>query len=229
MRRGKSRGRVNIRRAPSSPAPSTSAGISASAPTSRCNRARLSTSQPAKISTAPLTSTPGQASRQRPARASSRHLTACSTPAQNPAKQSSRATTGCGPGQDNVNLRVSKIWGFGHEKGQSGASSYGHDGGAGGATAGPALSVPTRGGIFGQSTTTSNRYNVTLGMSIRNLLNHNNPGPIIGDKASPLFGPLQSNARHAKRRRLLGERQQQKAGTSLRAVVKQPCRPGLRH
>jgi hypothetical protein len=70
---------------------------------------------------------------------------------------------------------------------------------------------------------------VTLGMSIRNLLNHNNPGPIIGDIASPLFGPLQSNARHAKRRRLLGERQQQKAGTSLRAIVKQPCRPGLRH
>ena len=27
-----------------------------------------------------------------------------------------------------------------------------------------------------------------LGMSIRNLLNHNNPGPIIGDIASPLFG-----------------------------------------
>jgi hypothetical protein len=95
---------------------------------------------------------------------------------------------GRGPGQENVNLRVSKSWGFGHEKGQSGAASYGHDGGGGGATAGPALSVPTRGGIFGQSTTTSSRYNVTLGMSIRNLLNHNNPGPIIGDIASPLFG-----------------------------------------
>ena len=95
---------------------------------------------------------------------------------------------GRGPGQDNVNLRVSKIWAFGHEKGQSGAASYGHDGGGGGAAAGPALSVPTRGGIFGQSTTTSSRYNVSLGMSIRNLLNHTNPGPIIGDIASPLFG-----------------------------------------
>jgi hypothetical protein len=93
---------------------------------------------------------------------------------------------GRGPGQEMVSLRVSKIWGFGHEKGQSGAASYGHDGG-GGATAGPALTVPTR-GVLGSSTTTSSRYNVSLGMSVRNLLNHNNPGPIIGNIASPLFG-----------------------------------------
>jgi hypothetical protein len=36
--------------------------------------------------------------------------------------------------------------------------------------------------------TTSRRYNLTLSMSIRNLLNHNNPGPIIGNITSPLFG-----------------------------------------
>ena len=50
---------------------------------------------------------------------------------------------GRGPGQENVNLRVSKIWGFGHEKGQSGVSSYPHDGG--GWRGGPALSVPVAG------------------------------------------------------------------------------------
>jgi hypothetical protein len=93
---------------------------------------------------------------------------------------------GRGPGQKMVNLRVNKTWGFGHEKGESGAASYSHDGG-GGATSGPALSVPAK-GILGTSTNTSSRYNVSLGMSVRNLLNHNNPGPIIGDIASPLFG-----------------------------------------
>ena len=34
----------------------------------------------------------------------------------------------------------------------------------------------------------SRRFNVTLGMSVRNLLNHNNPGTIIGNITSPLFG-----------------------------------------
>ena len=35
---------------------------------------------------------------------------------------------------------------------------------------------------------TSHRFNLSIGMSIRNLLNHNNPGPIIGNITSPLFG-----------------------------------------
>lgn len=93
---------------------------------------------------------------------------------------------GRGPGQEMVNLRISKSWGFGHEKGPSGSASYSHDGG-GGASGGPALAVPTR-GVSGQNATTPSRYNFSLGMSIRNLLNHNNPGPIIGNITSPLFG-----------------------------------------
>jgi hypothetical protein len=32
------------------------------------------------------------------------------------------------------------------------------------------------------------RYNLNLSLAIRNLLNHNNPGPIIGNITSPLFG-----------------------------------------
>ena len=43
------------------------------------------------------------------------------------------------------------------------------------------------GGIFG-APSTSHRYNLTISMSARNLLNHNNPGPIIGAITSPLFG-----------------------------------------
>jgi hypothetical protein len=42
-------------------------------------------------------------------------------------------------------------------------------------------------GLFSPPTT-SRRYNLSIGMSARNLLNHNNPGPIIGSLASPLFG-----------------------------------------
>ena len=34
----------------------------------------------------------------------------------------------------------------------------------------------------------SRRYSLSLGLSARNLLNHNNPGPIIGNITSPLFG-----------------------------------------
>lgn len=43
------------------------------------------------------------------------------------------------------------------------------------------------GGIFGDSST-SKRYNLTLSVSARNLLNHTNPGTPIGNLSSPLFG-----------------------------------------
>ena len=42
-------------------------------------------------------------------------------------------------------------------------------------------------GIIG-SPTTSRRFNLSIGLSIRNLLNHTNPGPIVGNIASPYFG-----------------------------------------
>ena len=38
------------------------------------------------------------------------------------------------------------------------------------------------------SPNTKRRYNLTIGMSARNVLNHTNPGPIIGNISSPLFG-----------------------------------------
>jgi len=89
---------------------------------------------------------------------------------------------GRGPGQIAMNLRVGKAFGFGRERG-------------GGKTAdalslsNPAQAATGRGlgGLIG-APSSSQRYNLTVSMSIRNLLNHNNPGPINGDITSPLFG-----------------------------------------
>jgi hypothetical protein len=45
------------------------------------------------------------------------------------------------------------------------------------------------GGAQGGGTPSVNRrYALTISMQIRNLTNHNNPGPIIGNIQSPLFG-----------------------------------------
>ena len=44
-----------------------------------------------------------------------------------------------------------------------------------------------RGGLIG-SPSTAHRFNLSIGLSIRNLLNHTNPGPIVGNITSPYFG-----------------------------------------
>lgn len=67
---------------------------------------------------------------------------------------------GRGPGSVQFNLRFSKTIGFGPVKAPAGASA-------------------TRG---------ESRYGLVFTLQMRNLLNHNNPGPIIGNIASPLFG-----------------------------------------
>ena len=91
---------------------------------------------------------------------------------------------GNGPGMAMLNLRVGKTWGFGPEKGGVGDIRASRNAGA----SGPALTAPRgNGGMFG-SPATSRKYNVTLAMSARNLLNHFNQGPIIGNILSPLFG-----------------------------------------
>jgi hypothetical protein len=71
---------------------------------------------------------------------------------------------GRGPGQMSVNLRVAKTFGFGAESGS--------------ARKGSGIFVAPR----------DRRYNLIISMSMRNLLNHTNPGPIIGNITSPLFG-----------------------------------------
>jgi len=82
-----------------------------------------------------------------------------------PGEKTLGRNSGRGPFQIMANLRISKTWGFGAEKAQSGAAT------------------PS---VF--SNPASRRFNLTLGMSARNLLNHNNPGPIIGNITSLLFG-----------------------------------------
>ncbi len=71
---------------------------------------------------------------------------------------------GRGPFQIQTNLRVTKTWSFGAE------------------------TSPAAGGGSVFANPAGRRYNLSVAMSARNLLNHNNPGPIIGNIMSPLFG-----------------------------------------
>ena len=72
---------------------------------------------------------------------------------------------GRGPDLVNVNVRLTKTWGLGPEKDAVGSSH----------------------GLFSNSPATR-RYNVSIAMSTQNIINHNNPGPIVGNVESPLFG-----------------------------------------
>ena len=92
---------------------------------------------------------------------------------------------GRGPGQIAMNLRVAKTIGFGPLKeGAKASSGQAASGGMANAQA------ATGGGIRNVigSPTSDHRFNLILSMSIRNLLNHTNPGPINGNITSPLFG-----------------------------------------
>ena len=91
---------------------------------------------------------------------------------------------GRGPGMVMFNLRVAKTFTFGTSSEPS---------------SGPAIALPgdgrrQGGGVFSQGSltpaavSTGRKYNLTFSMSMRNLLNHNNPGAIIGNITSPLFG-----------------------------------------
>jgi hypothetical protein len=90
---------------------------------------------------------------------------------------------GRGPGSVMLNARISKIFTFGPKS--EGSIS------AGGVNRG-------NGGVFsGQTSTavaTKKRYNLAVSMQFRNLLNHTNPGPIIGNITSPQFGLANQSA-----------------------------------
>jgi hypothetical protein len=89
---------------------------------------------------------------------------------------------GRGPGSVALNMRIGKTWGFGSERGKSKVADT---------PSGPARppgSPGNGGGITGGVASTRQRYNLTVSLSMRNLTNHNNPGPIIGNITSPLFG-----------------------------------------
>ena len=88
---------------------------------------------------------------------------------------------GRGPGSVYLNLRVAKTIAFGPAK-EGGAATVntGDRHLSGGAFGGGARGTA--------SVATNRRFNLTISMSVRNLLNHNNPGPIVGNIGSPLFG-----------------------------------------
>jgi hypothetical protein len=86
-------------------------------------------------------------------------------PNPSPGEQLIGRNAGRGPALVTVNLRVAKTWPFGAERGGA---------------------APASGGVF--SNPAGRHYNISLGMSVRNLLNHTNVGPIDGNITSPLFG-----------------------------------------
>ncbi len=90
---------------------------------------------------------------------------------------------GRGPGAIMLNWRIAKTIPFGvvRERAATPATRLPGDGQAqtAGVFSGASASGPSA---------ASKRYGLTLQLSIRNILNHNNPGPINGNITSPLFG-----------------------------------------
>ena len=100
-----------------------------------------------------------------------------------------------GPMQFTFNLRLSKTFAFGPEKKGAGAGGGPGGGGGGRGPGGPGGGLGGRGltgaggggGMFGGAPT-NRRYNLTFGVSARNLFNRVNLATPIGDLQSPLFG-----------------------------------------
>jgi len=110
---------------------------------------------------------------------------------------------GRSPGNISLNLRLAKTFGFGGSRESSARNNQnlggggppggggrgpggGGPGGPGGGFAGGPGGGP--GAFFRGGGSTGKRYNLTLSVQARNLLNHVNPGPINGIITSPLFG-----------------------------------------
>ena len=101
---------------------------------------------------------------------------------------------GRGPGLFSVDLRVARTFGLGHLKNRTNRNAS--NAGSGAAPAAPAPGPAGRGGISGfenmnsggGGSSSERRYSLTASVSARNIFNHVNPGPVIGDINSPLFG-----------------------------------------
>jgi len=78
---------------------------------------------------------------------------------------------GRGPGYILFNLRLTKLFEFGRVP----------------------VSTATRAGTA-PSNSEDHRYTISLAASMRNIINHKNPGPIIGDITSPFFGQANQSA-----------------------------------
>jgi hypothetical protein len=106
---------------------------------------------------------------------------------------------GRGPGLFSVDLRLARTFALGRLKNPDRANRNSSSTGSAAAPTAPAPGPAGRGGISGFDNMSSGvggsssetRYSLTASVSARNIFNHVNPGPIIGDINSPLFG--QSN------------------------------------
>ena len=98
---------------------------------------------------------------------------------------------GRGPGQIMLNMRIGRTFAFGPSR-ESGAAAGNFGGGPGGGGGRGAPTSPFAiggsGGQGGAAPSANRRYSLTISIQIRNITNHNNPGPIIGNITSPLFG-----------------------------------------
>jgi hypothetical protein len=95
---------------------------------------------------------------------------------------------GRGPGSVMLNVRIGKTFTFGPSREGAIASTGGGD-------RRNTPGVFGSGGGPGASTVSGNRrYNLAITAAFRNVLNHTNPGPIIGDITSPLFGQANQTA-----------------------------------
>ena len=92
---------------------------------------------------------------------------------------------GRGPANILLNLRLSRTFSFGFGEGREAPTNI-PGGGERRADSSGVFSSGT--GVAAGGAKTARKYNLTLGLSVRNVLNRNNPGPIIGNLASPLFG-----------------------------------------
>jgi hypothetical protein len=93
---------------------------------------------------------------------------------------------GRGPGQIMLNMRVGRTFSFGAPREGAVSSSAGV--GVQGSRNAPSSPFSTGGGSQSAAASGNHRYSLTISMQIRNVTNHNNPGPIIGNITSPLFG-----------------------------------------
>lgn len=116
---------------------------------------------------------------------------------------------GRGPANVTLNLRFARTWGFGN-RGESGPDENGLPPGMGGVRGGgpppgggpggPGGGPPPGGGpgggpprgLFGAAS--GKKYNITLSLSARNILNHTNYSAPSGDLSSPFFGEYRSLA-----------------------------------
>jgi Carboxypeptidase regulatory-like domain/TonB dependent receptor len=100
---------------------------------------------------------------------------------------------GTGPSMFTLNLRLSKTLGLGKKMERGGGRGDGMGpGGPGGNEHGRFGQMA--GGPIGLGSATDRRYSLTFGVSARNVLNHVNLGPPVGNLSSPLFAESNSLA-----------------------------------